>query len=69
MDPAAAGAGTAVGPFFAPAFVAAGLAGMGAIFLYLQENHHRVQEKIQRETGGSLRPDVKHLYDMDPEVI
>jgi Lon-like ATP-dependent protease len=66
---AAAGAGTAVGPFFAPAFVAAGLAGMGAIFLYLQENHHRVQEKIQRETGGSLRPDIKHLYDMVPEVL
>jgi Lon-like ATP-dependent protease len=66
---AAAGASTAVGPFFAPAFAAAGLAGMGAIFLYLQENHHRVQEKIQRETGGSLRPDVKHLYDMVPEVL
>jgi Lon-like ATP-dependent protease len=66
---AAAGASTAVGPFFAPAFVAAGLAGMGAIFLYLQENHHRVQEKIQRETGGSLRPDVKHLYDLVPEVL
>jgi Lon-like ATP-dependent protease len=66
---AAAGASIAVGPFFAPAFAAAGLAGMGAIFLYLQENHHRVQEKIQRETGGSLRPDVKHLYDMVPEVL
>jgi len=66
---AAAGASTAIGPFFAPAFVAAGLAGMGAIFLYLQENHHRVQEKIQRETGGSLRPDVKHLYDLVPEVL
>jgi Lon-like ATP-dependent protease len=66
---AAAGASTAVGPFFAPAFVAAGLAGMGAIFLYLQENHHRVQEKIQRETGGNLRPDVKHLYDLVPEVL
>ena len=66
---AAAGASTTIGPFFAPAFVAAGLAGMGAIFLYLQENHHRVQEKIQRETGGSLRPDVKHLYDLVPEVL
>ncbi len=66
---AAAGASTAIGLFFAPAFVAAGLAGMGAIFLYLQENHHRVQEKIQRETGGSLRPDVKHLYDLVPEVL
>jgi Lon-like ATP-dependent protease len=59
----------AAGLLFAPAFVATGLAGMGAIFLYIQENNHRVQEKIQREAGGGLRNDVKHLYDMVPEVL
>jgi Lon-like ATP-dependent protease len=66
---AAAGVSAAVGAWFAPAFIATGLAGMGAIFLYLQENQHRVQEKVQREAAGSLRPDLKHLYDMVPEVL
>ena len=66
---AAAGASAAAGVWFPPAFIATGLAGMGAIFLYIQENNHRVQEKVQRETAGSLRPDVKHLYDMVPEVL
>ena len=65
----AAGASAAAGVWFAPAFVATGLAGMGAIFLYLQENNHRVQEKVQRETAGSMRADVKHLHDMLPEVL
>jgi Lon-like ATP-dependent protease len=66
---AAAGASAIAGVWFAPAFVATGLAGMGAIFLYLQENNHRVQEKVQRESAGSMRPDVKHLHDMLPEVL
>jgi Lon-like ATP-dependent protease len=66
---AAAGASAAAGIWFAPALIAAGLAGMGAVFLYLQENNHRVQEKVQRETAGSLRPDIKHLHDMVPEVL
>jgi len=66
---AAAGVSTAAGMWFAPALIAAGLTGMGAVFLYLQENNHRVQEKVQRETAGSLRPDIKHLYDMVPEVL
>ena len=41
--------GVAGGFYFPPAFIAAGLAGMGSIFRYMQENNHRVQEKIQRE--------------------
>ncbi len=66
----AAAAVTAVaGVFFPPALVAAGLAGMGAIFLYMQESSHRVQEKVQREAGAGGRNDVKHLYDMLPEVL
>jgi Lon-like ATP-dependent protease len=66
---AAAGLSAAAGLMFAPALAAAGLAGMGAVFLYIQENNHQVQEKIQRETAGSLRNDVKHLHDMVPEVL
>jgi Lon-like ATP-dependent protease len=66
---AAAGVSAGFGFMWPTAFVATGLAGMGAIFSYLQENNHRVQEKIQRETAGSLRNDVKHLYDMVPEVL
>jgi Lon-like ATP-dependent protease len=66
---AAAGVSASAGIWFAPAFIAAGLTGMGAVFLYLQENNHRVQEKVQRETAGSLRHDLKHLQDMVPEVL
>ena len=66
---AAAAVTAAAGFLFAPAFVATGLAGMGAIFLYIQENNLRVQEKIQRETAGGGRNDVKHLFDMVPEVL
>lgn len=65
----AAGASAIAGLAFPPALVATGLAGMGAIFLYLQEGNHQVQEKIQRETGGSLRTDVKHIHDLIPEVL
>jgi len=66
---AAAGASAALGFIVPAALVATGLAGMGAIFMYLQENNHRVQEKVQRETAGNLRNDVKHIYDMIPEVL
>ena len=66
---AAAFAALAAGVFFPPALVAAGLAGMGAIFMYMQENNHRVQEKIQRETNPGMRHDVKYLHDMVPEVL
>jgi Lon-like ATP-dependent protease len=54
---------------FPAALAVTGLAGMGAVFLYLHENSTRVQEKIQRETLGSARNDLKHLQDMVPEVL
>jgi Lon-like ATP-dependent protease len=57
------------GLFFAPAFIVAGLTGMGCIFLFMQENNHRVQEKVQRETAANAGSDVKHLYDMVPEIL
>ena len=61
--------GTAAGAFYPPAFIAAGLTGMGAIFMYMQENNHRAQEKIQRESNFDRRNTVKHLYDMVPDVL
>ncbi len=57
------------GIFFPPAFVATGLTGMGAIFMYLQENNHKVQEKIQREAQAGSRNVVRHLTDMVPEIL
>jgi Lon-like ATP-dependent protease len=61
--------GTAVGIFFPVAFVLAGLTGMGAIFMYIQENNHKAQEKIQRESISDRRNTVKHLEDMVPDVL
>jgi ATP-dependent Lon protease len=61
--------GAAAGLVFPPAFIAAGLTGMGSIFMYMQENNHRAQEKIQQETNGSAYNDVKYLQDMIPEVL
>ncbi len=61
--------GVTAGFFFPPAFIGAGLTGMGAIFMYMQENNHRAQEKIQRESGTGTQNDVKHLQDMIPEVL
>ena len=61
--------GVAAGFFFAPAFIAAGLTGMGSIFMYMQENNHRAQEKIQREANSGSQNDVKPLQDMIPEIL
>jgi Lon-like ATP-dependent protease len=65
----AAAIGTAGGIFFPAAFVLAGLTGMGAIFMYMQENNHKAQEKIQRESISDRRNAVKHLEDMVPDVL
>jgi len=65
----ATGISAAAGFFFPPAFVATGLAGIGSIFMYMQENNHKVQEKIQRETSGGKQTSLKHLYDMIPEIL
>jgi Lon-like ATP-dependent protease len=57
------------GIFFPPAFIAAGLSGLGAIFMYMQENNYRAQEKIQRDAQIDKRNVVKHLFDLIPEVL
>jgi len=57
------------GIFFTPAFVLTGLAGIGSIFMFMQENNHRVQEKVQRETFSGKTISIKHIVDMVPEVL
>ena len=65
----ATGISIVAGFFFAPAFIATGLTGIGAIFMYMQESNYKVQEKIQNEAFTGKKNDVKHLYDMVPEVL
>jgi Lon-like ATP-dependent protease len=59
----------AAGIFFPPAFIVTGLSGIGAIFMFMQENSHKVQEKIQQEIQNTRSANVKHLLDMVPEVL
>ncbi len=65
----AAGISFLAGLFFPVAFVFTGLTGIGAIFMFMQENNHKVQEKIQREAQSSRAASVKHISDMVPEVL
>jgi Lon-like ATP-dependent protease len=65
----ATGISAVAGFFFPPAFIATGLTGIGSIFMYMQENNHKAQERIQREAMSGKKNAVKHLYDMVPEVL
>ena len=65
----ATGISAAAGIFFPPAFIATGLAGMGSIFMYMQEKNHEAQEKIYEQAHGGKQKSVKHLFDMVPEVL
>ena len=64
-----AGLSAVAGLFFPAAFIATGLAGIGTIFMYMQENNHKAQEKIQRESLVGRRNEVKHIDDMVPEIL
>ncbi len=57
------------GIFFSPLFIITGLAGIGAIFMFMQENNHTVQEKVQQETHQGKAMSVKHIVDMLPEIL
>ena len=63
------GISVAVGIFFPPALIATGITGIGAIFMFIQENNHKVQEKIQQEANVSTKNSVKRLKDMVPEIL
>jgi Lon-like ATP-dependent protease len=65
----AAGLSIIGGIFFPPAFVLTGLAGIGSIFMFMQENNHRVQEKIHKETHSTKAVSVKHISEIVPEVL
>ncbi|MFH1985337.1 MAG: S16 family serine protease [Pseudomonadota bacterium] len=66
----AAALASAVAGFWLPqAFLVTGLTGIGAIFMFIQQNNHRAQERIQRENQGGRQNAVKHLQDMVPEVL
>lgn len=64
-----AGISIIAGIFFPAAFVVTGLTGIGAIFMFMQENNNKVQEKIQREGNSRKIVSVKHISDMIPEVL
>ena len=58
------------GSWFLPALlVGAGITAIGSIFIFLQENNHRAQEKIQRNSQQGLAANVKQLYDMLPVIL
>ncbi len=57
------------GIFFTPAFILTGLAGIGTIFMFMQENNHKAQEKVQREMHSNKSVSLKHVSDMLPEVL
>ncbi|MBU0987389.1 MAG: ATP-binding protein [Proteobacteria bacterium] len=65
----ATGISLVAGLFFPTAFIVTGLTGIGSIFMYMQENNHKVQEKIQREAFADKKQAVKYLYDMIPDVL
>ncbi|MCP3901580.1 MAG: hypothetical protein GY707_17875, partial [Desulfobacteraceae bacterium] len=51
------------------AFVLTGLAGIGFIFMFIQENNNKVQEKIQKENQDKANATVKQYADMVPEIL
>lgn len=57
------------GLFFPPAFIATGLTGIGAIFMFIQENQYKSQEKIQKASGVTVNAEIKRLEDMLPEIL
>jgi len=57
------------GIFFPIAFIFTGLTGMGSIFMYIQENNHKVQEKIQNENHNTEKKSFKPFEDMIPEIL
>lgn len=63
------GLSAVIGIFYPAAFLATSLAGIGSIFMFMQENNHQAQEKIQREAQGGKQNNLKFLSDLLPEVL
>ena len=63
-------AGLGLGGLWLPPLLAgAAITGIGAIFVFLQESQHRVQERLQQEAAGGRRLNLKHLQDLMPVVL
>ncbi len=59
-----------VGSWYLPLLLAvAGITGIGSIFLFLQENNHRAQEKIQQNQQQGTPPNIRPIFDMLPVVL
>jgi len=58
-----------VGMFLPQAFILTGLSGIGTIFLFMQSNSHKVQERIQQDNQAGRKNEMKQLVDMIPEVL
>lgn len=58
-----------LGLFFPQAFIFTGLSGIGTIFLFMQSNSHKVQERIQQDNQSGRKNEMKQLVDMIPEVL
>ncbi len=66
----AAALASGIAGFWLPqAFLVTGLTGIGAIFMFIQQNNHRAQESIQRENQGGRQNAIKHVQDLVPEVL
>jgi Lon-like ATP-dependent protease len=65
----ATGVSIIAGLFYPAVFVMTGLTGIGAIFMFIQENNNKVQEKIQRESQAGKTVSVKPISDLVPEVL
>jgi len=60
----------ASGSWYLPILLAgAGITGIGSIFLFLQENNHRAQEKIQQNQQQGPPPTLRPIFDMLPVVL
>ena len=58
------------GSWYLPLLLAgAGITGIGSIFLFLQENNHRAQEKIQQNQQQGTLPNLRPIFDMLPVVL
>jgi len=60
----------AAGSWYLPILLAgAGITGIGSIFLFLQENNHKAQEKIQQNQQQGPPANLRPIYDMLPVVL
>ena len=65
----AAGISFLTGLVFPPAFAAAGIAGIGSIFCYIQQKNAEMQEITYREIYGKKQFNLKPVKDITPVIL